>query len=134
MTDEIIHAMFKGSGIKSLTKKPMNYKKMVEILIEIKIRTAKKQKIDLAAKALDEMEKMKAALDKIADKFPKGELTPNQALKHYSLCESDCKFLKPSDFGGVVFYETWFVNLALILHFKKIESDAENGWQITPVA
>jgi len=128
----MIHAMYKGSSIKSVTKTPANYKKMIEILVGIKIRTAKMEKVDLAAKALDEMEKMKAALDKIADQFPKGELTANQALKHYSLCESDCKFLTPDTFGGVEFYQTWFVNLALILHFKKIESDAENGWKITP--
>lgn len=76
---------------------------MIEILVGIKIRTAKKLKVDLAVKALDEMEKMKAALDKFADKFPKGELTANQALKHYSLCESECKFLEPSILAALYF-------------------------------
>lgn len=132
MTDAVIHGLYKGSEVKMLAAKPTGHKAGVEILAGIQLRTAKIQKVNAGAKALDELEKMKAALDKFADKIPKGEIDVNAALAHLGLCESECKFLKFSEMSGVAFHRTWFVNLALILKLKLIKNDGENGWKITP--
>lgn len=132
MTETVIYGLYKGTEVKMLATKPKGHKTSAELLAAIQIRTAKIQKVDAGAKALNELDQMKAALFKFADKFPKGEIDVNAALAHLGLCESECTFLKFSEMSGVAFHRTWFVNLALILKLKKIESDAENGWKITP--
>jgi hypothetical protein len=132
MTDAVIHGLYKGSEVKMLAPKPTGHKTSVEVLAAIQIRTGKLQKIDAGAKALNELDQMKVALEKFADKFPKGDFSVDEGLAHLGLCESECKFLKFSEMSGVAFHRTWFVNLALILKLKLIKNDGENGWKITP--
>ena len=145
ITDPFVHGLWKGVYVQVLAHRTASFLndlktlgllqlQAAEIQFEIASKKVKRvEKVDLAAKALNELDEMAAVLLKNAEKIPTGEIGDGMnLLNFYGLCESECKFLKPASSPGVTFHRTWFVNLLLLLHLKKIENVDETVLKFIP--
>jgi hypothetical protein len=145
ITDPFVQGFWKGVHVQVLAHRTASYLKSLKTLGWLQLQAAELQfkidskkvkrveKVDLSAKALNELDEMAAVLLKNAEKIPTGEIGDGMnLLNFYGLCESECKFLKPAETPGVAFHRTWFVNLLLLLRLKKIKNVDETVLKFIP--